>query len=118
MPKFTLIGEHTDLDGNPDGTKVTYEFHVDRIDSVLEHVDLFIRGCGYNPTGILDYIHDDEYYDEPTIEDWNRADNYRNAPIEVTEEMIAQFAEQHGHSKYYYDYDRNKSVNHTQECGK
>jgi hypothetical protein len=99
MPKFTLIGEHTDLHGNPDGTKVTYEFHVDTIDNVLEHVDLFIRGCGYNPAGTLDYIPDEEYYGEPTMEDWDRADNYE-------------------HSGYYFDYDRNRSVNHTQECGK
>lgn len=62
MPKFTLIGEHTDLSGNPDGTKITYEFVVDTIDNVLEHVDLFIRGCGYNPTGTLDYVADDYYY--------------------------------------------------------
>jgi hypothetical protein len=62
MPKFTFIGEHADLFGNPDGTKLTYEFTVDSLGSVLEHADLFIRGCGYNPSGVLDYIPNEEYY--------------------------------------------------------
>lgn len=61
MPKFTLIGEHTDFTGEPDGTKVTYEFYVEHINDVLEHVDLFIRGCGYNPSGTLDYVIDEPY---------------------------------------------------------
>lgn len=59
MPKFTLIGEHTDLNGNPNGTKIHYEFHVEHIDNVLEHFDLFLRGCGYNPLGVLDYSGDE-----------------------------------------------------------
>jgi hypothetical protein len=60
MPKFTLIGEHSDLYGNPDGTKVTYEFTVDHLNDILEHVDLFIRGCGYiPPSETLEYTVDD-----------------------------------------------------------
>jgi hypothetical protein len=62
MPKFTLIAEHTDLMGQPDGTKVQYEFYVDGLEDVLQHVELFIRGCGYNPTGTLDYVRDEEFY--------------------------------------------------------
>lgn len=67
MPKFTFIGEHTDLYGNPDGTKVTYEFEVDGLEDVLVHADLFIRGCGYNPTGTLDFVQD-EWFEEPLME--------------------------------------------------
>lgn len=60
MPKFTLIGEHTDIYGKPDGSKITYEFYVDGLSDILEHVDLFIRGCGYMPPpGVLDYVVDD-----------------------------------------------------------
>ena len=58
MPKFTLIGEHTDLYGTPDGTKVTYEFQADHIDGILENVDTFIRGCGFYPEGHLEYFDD------------------------------------------------------------
>lgn len=59
MPKFTLIAEHTDLMGQPDGTKVQYEFYVDGLNDVLQHVELFIRGCGYYPDGTLDYVKDE-----------------------------------------------------------
>lgn len=59
MPKFTLIGEHTDLQGNPDGSKMTYEFHCDYLPEVLEHFQLFIRGCGFVPDGTLDFVPDD-----------------------------------------------------------
>ena len=62
MPKFTFIGEHTDLYGNPDCSKVTHELHVERLGELLEHFDLFIKGCGYSPSGVLDYIPNEEYY--------------------------------------------------------
>jgi len=88
MPKFTLIAEHTDLYGKPDGTKVNYEFYVDSLDNVLEHVDLFIRGCGYNPSGTLDYIPDEEYYGiGPEFE----------TPTDDIQ-----------HSSFYYNTERNK----------
>ena len=93
MPKFTLTGEHIDVLGNADGTKVTYEFYVERIDDVLEHVDLFLRGCGYNPTGTLDYITDDDSSED----EWTRVRR---------EDAMAEGAEYH--SKYYYDTERNK----------
>jgi hypothetical protein len=91
MPKFTFIGEHTDLYGKPDGTKVTYEFEVDSLEDVLIHADLFIRGCGYNPTGTLDYIPDEEYYGEPewTTEEWNTPEDSQ-------------------HSNFFFDTERNK----------
>lgn len=60
MPKFTLIGEHVNVYGQPDGTKVTYECEVEHINDLLEHVNLFIRGCGYSPDGTLDYYLDEE----------------------------------------------------------
>ena len=56
MPKFTFIGEHVNLHGKPDGTKVTYECNVEALDSILEHMEMFIKGCGYLPNGVLDFV--------------------------------------------------------------
>jgi hypothetical protein len=89
MPKFTLIAEHTDLYGKPNGHKVTHEFNVDTLDNVLENTDLFLRGCGFVPTGTLDYVQDDY---EP---------EWQNEEFETT----IQPAE---HSSYYFDTERNK----------
>jgi len=97
MPKFTFIGEHTDLYGNPDGTKVTYEFEVDGLENVLEHADLFIRGCGYNPAGTLDYVPDEEYYGEP---EWTTEE------FVTPQEDLTEWDKVH--SKHYFDSERNK----------
>ena len=73
MPKFTLIAEHTDLMQKPNGTKVSYDFHCEFLPEVLEHFELFLRGCGYCPTGTLDFIPNEEYYGESEWEpeeDW------------------------------------------------
>lgn len=92
MPKFTFIGEHTNIYGKPDGTKITYEFTVDSMNDILEHTDLFIRGCGYMPPpGTLDYVVDDysDFGGGSTLADY----------------------ELHGdieHSESYFDTERNK----------
>jgi hypothetical protein len=92
MPKFTFIGEHTNIYGKPDGTKITYEFTVENINDILEHADLFIRGCGYNPSGTLDYIPDEEYYGAGP--EWH------------TEEFITPV--ESIHSSHFFDTERNK----------
>ena len=93
MPKFTLIGEHANIYGKPDGTKVTYEFTVDSINDVLEHVDLFIRGCGYMPPpGTLDYVVDD-YSDHGG---GSTLDDYPELKDDIQ------------HHESYFDVDRNK----------
>jgi hypothetical protein len=95
MPKYTLIGEHTNIYGKPDGTKVTYEFQVDTLNDILEHVDLFIRGCGYMPPpGTLDY-QAEQYADfggGSTLDDYP----------EIKEELLQT------HSEFYFDTERNK----------
>ena len=94
MPKFTFIGEHTDLQGNPDGTKVTYEFNCDFLPEVLDHVDLFIRGCGFNPTGTLDFVED-----EPFIGDGH----------DGMGSTLADYPElRTSHSDFYFDINRNR----------
>ena len=94
MPKFTLIAEHTDLFGNPSGHKVTHEFNVDTLDSVLENTDLFLRGCGFVPTGTLDYVQDD-YESE-----WHTEE------FETPQEDVTEWDKVH--SSYYFDTERNK----------
>jgi hypothetical protein len=100
MPKFTLIGEHTNLYGKPDGTKVTYEFTVESMNDILEHVDLFIRGCGYfPPPGTLDYVVDD-YSDHgggSTLDDYPEMQGYAHIKDDDVE-----------HHESYFDTDRNK----------
>jgi len=116
MPKFTFIGEHTDLYGNPDGTKVTYEFHVDSINDVLEHTDLFIRGCGYNPSGTLDYIPDEEYYGtgpEWQTPEWDTpqqdfSDHGGGSVMADYPELYDAQDLPMGKSKHYFDTERNK----------
>jgi len=99
MPKFTLIAEHTDLYGKPDGTKVNYEFYVDSLDNVLEHVDLFIRGCGYYPTGTLDYIQDE----------WQSDQEWYNEEFETPSDTKYNPDQNSvGHSAYFFDTERNK----------
>jgi hypothetical protein len=100
MPKFTLIAEHTDIYGKPDGTKVNYEFHCDFLPEVLEHMDLFLRGCGFNPTGTLDYVQDDYGQDVGDGHDGmgSTLDDYPELKAEVAAK----------HSSYYFDAERNK----------
>jgi hypothetical protein len=89
MPKFTLIAEHTNAYGKPDGTKITYEFQVDTIEYILENVDLFIRGCGYMPPpGMLDYQVEEfsDFGGGSTLEDYPELNK----------------------SKHYFDTERNK----------
>ena len=109
MPKFTLIGEHTDFTGKPDGTKVTYEFYVDTISDVLEHVNFFIRGCGYNPDGILDYVPDEEYYGWEPEEDWT-GDGHdgMGSTMEDYPELYESMDIPSTKSQHYFDTERNK----------
>ena len=97
MPKFTFIGEHTNIYGKPDGTKVTYEFTVDSLNDVLEHVDLFIRGCGFFPPqgATLDYIEDD-------FPDWvgQQDSEWHTEEFMTPVEPI--------HSPHFFDTERNK----------
>jgi hypothetical protein len=100
MPKFTLIAEHTNAYGKPDGTKVTYEFQVDTIEHILENVDLFIRGCGYMPPpGMLDYQVEEfsDFGGGSTNEDY----------AELQDDNV-EWDKVQNKSKYYFDTERNK----------
>jgi hypothetical protein len=95
MPKFTLIAEHTDLYGKPNGHKVTHEFNVDTLNDVLENTDLFLRGAGFMPPpGTLDY----------QVEEY--ADFGGGSTLDDYPELKAELAAQH--SPHYFDSERNK----------
>ena len=112
MPKFTLIGEHTDLQQHPDGTKVQYEFNCDYLHEIVEHFELFLRGCGFNPTGKLDFIPEEEYYGEPQ---WEPEENWTGDGHDGMGSTMADYPELYdakdlpqGKSHYYFDTERNK----------
>lgn len=111
MPKFTLIAEHTDIYGEPDGTKVNYEFHGTYLPEILEHVDLFLKGCGFNPSGTLDYVPDEEYYGIPSETEteessWN--DHGGGSTMADYPELYGEQDLIKTKSKHYFDTERNK----------
>lgn len=65
-------------------SEITVDFTTDGLDSVLQHFEQFLRGCGFHFEGTLDIIPPEEYTSNED-EDVN-------------------------HSDYYFDFDRNKSV--------
>lgn len=93
MPKFTLICEHSDLYGNPN-QKMTHEFTAETLDEVLENMELFIKGSGYIPSGVLDFVPMED--DIPT--------NYVDCPCENE----GCDCTPNNKSPYYYDFWRNK----------
>ena len=120
MPKFTLIAEHVDLyTGKSNGHKLTYEFEVDHISHVLENVDFFIRGAGYNPEGTLDYVPDEDYYGTGSGPEWQTPewetpqfvgdghDGMGSTMADYPELYDEQDLPQ-GKSKHYFDTERNK----------
>jgi hypothetical protein len=50
----------------------TVEFNADTIPDILEHFEMFLRGSGFHPTGILDFVDEEEYCPkfEPAEEDY------------------------------------------------
>ena len=100
MPKFTLIAEHKDMFGRQH-SKTTHEFEVDHISDVLENVDLFLRGVGYNPTGQLDYITDE--FPEWTTEEWDTPTDGHDGMGSTMEDYPEL-----NKSKHYFDTERNK----------
>jgi hypothetical protein len=60
--KFTLTCQHNvydDFSGlidSDDGMKITTEFKEVQLDEVLENIEMFLRGCGFNPSGHLEFV--------------------------------------------------------------
>ena len=114
-----IIKQIDDISGH--NAVTTVEFNTDTLDGLLEHVDLFIRGCGFFPPqgATLDYIEDQfpdwvgqqdsEWHNEefvtPVVKedysDFGGGSTLDDYP-ELKEELAAK------HSSNYFDTERNK----------
>jgi len=82
MPKFTFICEDDPMPFSEGVvTKRTVEFDAVLINDVVSEFELFLRGAGFNPPGILDFV---------TVEDYPEL----NPNLEKSE--------------YFFDMERNK----------
>ena len=91
-----ILKQIDDISG--DNAVTTIEFNTDTLDGVIEHVDLFIRGCGFFPPqgAVLDYI-------ENQFPDWvGQQDSEWN-----NEDFVKQQLDPN-HSTHYFDMERNK----------
>jgi hypothetical protein len=99
MPKFTFICEDDPMPFSESiVTKRTVEFDAVHINDVVSEFELFLRGAGFNPTGTLDFIPDEEYYG--TGPEWQTEE------FETPQEDLAEWDKVH--SAYYFDTERNK----------
>jgi hypothetical protein len=48
--------------------ETTIEFSTDTLPDVLEHFEMFIRGCGFYPTGTLEFVDYEDPYTTPKFE--------------------------------------------------
>ena len=72
--------------------ETTVEFSADYLPNILEHFEMFLRGSGFNPSGTLDFVPDEEYYGEipdfdPAAEEYVDYENYEDyeSPNEICE---------------------------------
>ena len=95
--KYTLTCEQ--------GTfKTTTEFEEDFLPSVLENMQLFLKGCGFYFDGTLDIINEEteELYSDANV-DWEQTVKVTNPhQTDMFDSMDVQ------HSQHYYDTERNK----------
>jgi hypothetical protein len=96
-----ILKQIDDISGH--NAVTTVEFNTDTLDGVIEHVDLFIRGCGFFPPqgAVLDYIEDDfpdwVGQEDPEVHEWNQV---------LREDALAEGS--YKHSGFYFDTERNK----------
>jgi hypothetical protein len=55
-----------DISGH--NAETTVEFNADSLPDILEHFEMFIRGSGFHPTGILDFVDEEDEYTTPKFE--------------------------------------------------
>jgi hypothetical protein len=46
----------------------TIEFDADTMPTILEHFEMFLRGSGFHPSGVLDFIDEEDEYTTPKFE--------------------------------------------------
>jgi len=93
-----ILKQIDDISGHD--TVTTVEFNTDTMDGVLQHVDFFIRGCGFFPPqgATLDYIEDE-------FPDWVGQQDSEWTQV-LREDALAEGGDIH--SSYYHDTERNK----------
>jgi hypothetical protein len=93
MPKFTFICEDDPMPFSESVvTKRTVEFDAVLLNDVVSEFELFLRGAGFNPPGILDFVQDD-YTD---IGGGSALEDYPDVQADLMK------------SNYYFDTERNK----------
>ena len=50
--------------------ETTIEFSTDTLPDVLEHFEMFIRGCGFHPSGTLDFVEDELESESEEEHEW------------------------------------------------
>ena len=55
-----------DISGH--NAETTIEFSADTLSTILEHFEMFIRGSGFHPTGILEFVDYEDPYTTPKFE--------------------------------------------------
>jgi hypothetical protein len=112
-----ILKQIDDISGHDAVT--TIEFNTDTLDDVLQHVDLFIRGCGFFPPqgANLDYI-EDQFPDWVGQQDseWH-TEEFDTSVMDGHEGMGSTLADYELYdstdvmstkSKHYFDTERNK----------
>ena len=61
----------------------TIEFSADYLPDILEHVEMFLRGSGFHPTGTLDFVDYEDPYTTPKFE--CAEENYEDEAEELDE---------------------------------
>ena len=61
----------------------TIEFSADSLPDILEHVEMFLRGSGFHPTGTLDFVDYEDPYTTPKFE--CAEENYEDEDEELDE---------------------------------
>jgi len=76
-----------DISGH--NAETTIEFSADSLPDILEHFEMFIRGSGFHPTGILDFVDEEDEYTtpkfEPAVDEDEELDEYTQTLIDDCE---------------------------------
>jgi hypothetical protein len=88
MARYTFICEHTNIfDENNVTSKHTTEFRADDLNSVLEEVEMFLKGSGFHFDGVLDIVKPEEE------RNWDDEDDYE-PDVRVMEHVVADLLRQ------------------------
>ena len=71
MPKFTLIAEHEDANGNVE-SRITSEFRAELWDDALTAFEEFLRGTGYYFDGHFELVNGDDTNDRSLNQEWRQ----------------------------------------------